>query len=139
MTAHLLVPAVDERPVSFSRRWLRDLLRDELGYRGAVFSDDLCMHGAHGAGTPAQRATTALGAGCDMVLVCNDRAAAEEVVEAVPAVADAVRMSRLARFHGRGGHSRRELLKAPRHGRVRAALESLVSAPELDLHDDNPA
>jgi len=139
MTAHLMVPAVDAQPVSFSRRWLTQVLRRELGYQGAVFSDDLCMHGAHGAGTPPQRAQAALQAGCDMVLVCNDRDAAQAVIDAGYSTGDAVRASRLARFHPRGVLARAELEASEHYARARAALADLDRAPELDLHDDNPA
>lgn len=139
MTAHLMVPAVDAQPVSFSRHWLSHLLRRDLGYQGAVFSDDLSMHAAHGAGTPAQRAAAALAAGCDMVLVCNDRGAAQAVVEALGSGVDAVRGSRLARLHQRGVLTRAELEASARWSGARAALARLDRAPELDLHDDNPA
>lgn len=139
MTAHLMVPAVDAQPVSYSQHWLTQILRRELGYRGAVFSDDLCMHGAHGAGTPPQRARAALQAGCDMVLICNDRGAAQAVVDAVGGPGDAVRASRLARFHHRGALDRGQLEASPRYDSARTALAELDRAPELDLHDDNPA
>ena len=64
--------------------WLREILRDELGFAGAIFSDDLTMEGASAqrvASPSAQRA--ALEAGCDFALVCNDTAAMDQVLDAV--------------------------------------------------------
>ncbi|SFX07933.1 beta-N-acetylhexosaminidase [Marinospirillum alkaliphilum DSM 21637] len=80
MPAHVIYTALDDRPAGFSRPWL-DLLRKELKFSGMVFSDDLTMAGAGAAGDFAQRAEAALSAGCDQVLVCNDRAAALQVLE----------------------------------------------------------
>lgn len=79
MPAHIVYDAVDAEPAGFSRRWI-DVLRDELGFTGAVFSDDLLMQGAVAQGGLVQRAESALAAGCDLVLVCNDLDAMDEVV-----------------------------------------------------------
>lgn len=85
MTAHVIYPEMDSQPPTFSPYWLHDVLRDQLGFNGLIFSDDLSMEGARVAGGPFQRATAAMQAGCDMILVCNDTQALDEVIDGLSA------------------------------------------------------
>lgn len=80
MTAHVAFPQIDSAAPTFSRFWLNQVLRKQLGFKGLVLSDDLSMKGAHTAGNPLQRTRQALQAGCDMALICNDPHSAMEVV-----------------------------------------------------------
>src|SRR3546814_5959161 len=83
MMAHVRYTTVDTQPASLSKRWIGEILRDELGFRNAIFCDDLSMGGAAVVGDMEARARLALDAGCDMQPVCNDRDAAIQLIDAL--------------------------------------------------------
>ncbi len=81
MTAHIHFPKIDADLPTFSTFWLNTTLRQEIGFNGLIFSDDLSMQGACTAGNAMQRTKSALQAGCDMALICNDHDSALSVAD----------------------------------------------------------
>lgn len=84
MPAHIIFSEVDDKPVGFSAYWLQTVLRQQYQFNGMIFSDDLNMHGAAWAGNYADRAKAALLAGCNMVLICNNRPGALNIIDSLP-------------------------------------------------------
>jgi beta-N-acetylhexosaminidase len=112
MPAHVVYPACDPNPAGFSPFWIQQILREELAFNGTVFSDDLSMAGAASVGDFPERARLAQQAGCDMILVCNNPVAAEQILEALPVTQDPVREQRLRRMQGRPAMNRERLMQS---------------------------
>jgi beta-N-acetylhexosaminidase len=133
MVGHVSFPELDELPASLSRWWIETELRGELGFTGAVISDDMQMAGAAVYGTPAERVERALAAGCDLVLLCNCPEAVPDVVERLAAISDPAAQLRLMRLRGRKHASLDELRASARWRAAKATVDALLAPPKLEL------
>jgi len=122
MPAHVIYSEVDSQPAGYSAHWLQEVLRKQLGFEGIVFSDDLSMEGAAVAGGPPERARAALAAGCDMVLLCNNPAGLDELLESLKEV-QLAQPERLERMKKQGG---RDLRKSVAYREAQEALRSVA-------------
>ncbi|MDE2084213.1 MAG: beta-N-acetylhexosaminidase [Xanthomonadaceae bacterium] len=123
MMGHVAYPAVDALPAGYSPVWIRDILRGELGFRGAVFSDDISMAAAESAGGIGARIAAHRDAGCDIVLVCKP----EIVPEALAACrgAGACDPDVIAALRGRVAPTWQSLADNPQRARAAARLTAL--------------
>ena len=133
MLAHIVYRELDEMPAGFSSYWIENELRNRVGFGGAVFCDDLSMQATAAYGTMPQRAKRALKAGCDMLLVCNDRNAAQQTVAALNDYSNPLSLVRLARLHGTGQVLRETLLASDEWQQASAAVARWNERPPLEL------
>ncbi|SEO50827.1 beta-N-acetylhexosaminidase [Aquisalimonas asiatica] len=96
MTAHVVYSDMDNQPATFSRQWIQNTLRQELGFEGVVVGDDLGMEGAASIGDYPERAESAVDAGCDLIMLCNELDAIPGVLDALGAEVDPQTQRRLA-------------------------------------------
>ena len=136
MPAHVIYPAVDDRPAGFSSIWLKEILRGQLQFQGTVFSDDINMAGAEFAGDYCSRAHCALEAGCDMVLVCNNRDAVLTLLDQFSYSPNPASHARLIRMHGKQAVYLDVLHRDRNWQESNKILTALDKTPELDLGDD---
>ena len=133
MMAHIVYSETDSLPAGFSSYWIGNQLRSQLGFDGAVFCDDLSMEAAAGYGSVPKRAKLALEAGCDMVLVCNNRAAASTTVASLHDYSNPTSLVRLARLHGTGHLLRESLIASEEWQQAAESLGRWSERPVLEL------
>lgn len=119
MMAHVVYPRVAPEPAGYSPRWIQQILREEMGFRGVVFSDDIGMAASFSAGGVKARVDAHLDAGCDVVLVCHP----ELVEESLRAVEGrTLNTAALLGLIGRGALGWDGLLADSRHGTTQSRL-----------------
>ena len=123
MMAHVVYPAVDDQPAGYSHRWIQGILRQELGFQGAVISDDISMAAAGVAGGVGARVHAHLAAGCDLVLACFPEVV-DEAIAAMPSPSVAS-MQLIATLRGAIGATWAGLLDNPQRDRFVARVTAL--------------
>ena len=123
MMAHVVYPAVAPEPAGYSRRWIEDILRTEMGFRGVVFSDDIGMAAAFSVGGIKSRIDAHLDAGCDVVLVCHPELAEESLAAVEGRKLNTMALTGLI---GRGAMGWDGLLADTRYVDARDRLEGLA-------------
>lgn len=124
MMAHVTYPAVDDQPAGYSRKWIEQVLRGELGFAGLVVSDDISMAAADVAGSVGARVRAHLDAGCDLVLACFPDVV-EEAIAAMPAREADASACALQAMRGAIGASWKGLTENPQRDRFIARVTAL--------------
>ena len=119
MMAHVVYPAIAPEPAGYSKRWIEEILRGEMGFRGVVFSDDIGMAAAFSAGGVKSRIDAHLDAGCDVVLVCHPELVEESLVAVAGRKLDTMALAGLI---GRGAMGWDALLAEARYGTAQSRL-----------------
>jgi beta-N-acetylhexosaminidase len=133
MMGHVLFPAVDSVPASFSKRWIGQVLRGDLEFHGVIFADDLTMEGASAMGGIVARAEAALEAGCDVLPVCNRRASVVELIDGLTMLPGPASQMRILRMRGREAPDWAALLASREYAEAREWLQRCDRPPELML------
>ena len=133
MVAHISFPAVDSLPASFSSWWLKEQLRNELGFGGAIVSDDIAMAGANVVGDCAERALKAIAAGCDMILLCNSPGEIPLVIDALGDYLSPPSQLHLIRLRGQRRQTWEALRSSAAWREARRTIENLSATPQLHL------
>lgn len=133
MLSHVVYAEADRRPASLSPFWVGRQLRTELRFDGAIFTDDMTMKATSQFGSIQARASDALKAGCDMVIVCNDRPAAARAVAALRDYSNPPSLVRLARLHGSQAGDLATLQASDDWQRATALVSEATARPVLEL------
>lgn len=134
MAAHVIYPEVDSLPAGLSEVWLKQLLREQCGFPGAIISDDLGMQAVASLGSGGELAHRFHQAGCDLVLLCNESVQIESALSQHRHYqADALQESRLIRLHGKPKHAVVSLAALHKTGQWLTVMKQLAKAGLVTL------
>lgn len=127
LAAHIIFPKVDNQLVCYSSKWLKDILRDRLHFQGVVFSDDINMEGANISTHYKDRFLAAKTAGCDFILLCNNRLGVLAVIEEVDYTPFSISDMKIQALRGNFSHKKNNLEYRQRWLKTRENLRNQLS------------